>query len=134
MGESAVGAARAARQQCPLIHTPSQLLELRGLLTRLLGLPLEASSFLELGIGIGIGIGRGSGSGSGFGLGAGFGLGSGLGLGFGSQLVPRRRLIGVPREAGHVVVHVTDPRAGELDLVRVRVRARVRVRLGVSSP
>ena len=77
MGESAVGAARAARQQCPLIHTPSQLLELRGLLTRLLGLPLEASSFLELGIGIGIGIGigRGSGSGSGFGLGAGFGLG-----------------------------------------------------------
>ena len=75
MGESAVGAARAARQQCPLIHTPSQLLELRGLLTRLLGLPLEESSFLELGIGIGIGRGSGSGSGSGFGLGAGFGLG-----------------------------------------------------------
>ena len=51
MGESAVGAARAARQQCPLIITPSQLLELRGLLTRLLGLPLEASSVLELGMG-----------------------------------------------------------------------------------
>ena len=62
------------------------------------------------------------------------GLGSGLGLGFGSQLVPRRRLVGVACEAGHVVMHVTDPRAGELDLVRVRVRARVRVRLGVSSP
>ena len=59
MGESAVGAARAAPQQCPLIHTPSQLLELRGLLTRLLGLPLEASSFLELGIGIGRGRGSG---------------------------------------------------------------------------
>ena len=47
------------------------------------------------------------------------------------QLVPRTWDVRVACKVGHVVMHVADAGASELDLIRVRVRVRVRVRIRV---